>query len=80
MINLTEQEFAKIFDEVGNELVAEFNVSALEREFVQRFGVTQLSTADAEKISATVAVITQLNRKFLFRVLAKVLCKPRQDR
>ena len=77
---MTEQELVKIFDVAGNELVAEFDVWVLEREFVQRFGVTQLSTADAEKISAIVAVITQLNRKFLFRVLAKVLCKPRQDR
>lgn len=57
---MTEQELANIFDEVAKEIVSEFDTSTLERELVQRFGVTQL------------------NQKFLFRVLAKVLCKPRQ--
>ena len=77
---MTKQELAKIFDETANEVIAEFDISTLEKELSQRFGSTQLSAADAEKISAIVAVITQLNRKFLFRVLAKVLCKPRPDR
>lgn len=76
---MTEQELAKIFNETVKEVLTDFDISALERELEQRFGATQLSGADAEKISAVLAVVMQLNQKFLFRVLARVLCTPRQS-
>ena len=71
---MTEQELAKIFDEAGKELAAEFDVSKLEAEFTSRFGTTRLTAEDAEKISAAINVVNQMNQKFLFRVLVKLLC------
>lgn len=71
---MTEQELVKIFDEAGKELVAEFDASKLEAEFTRRFGMPRLTAEDAKKISAAINVVNQMNQRFLFRVLVKLLC------
>ena len=70
---MTKEELAKIFNETNREIADLFNVSELEKEFSQRFGIPELSVDDAEKISAAIAVVNRMNQEFLFRVLLKVL-------
>lgn len=71
---MTTQELAKIFDETSAEILADFDVAKMSKEFESKFGVPQLSAEDGAKIGGVLALSMRLNQEFFFRVLSKILC------
>lgn len=76
---MTKDELRKIFDDAGKETLESLNLPDISQKFAEQMGMSQLSKEDGVKIGTFISLSIQLNQKFLFQVLSKVLCKPQQS-
>ncbi|MBQ6975128.1 MAG: hypothetical protein IJQ16_01060 [Selenomonadaceae bacterium] len=76
---MTKDELRKIFDDAGKETLESLKLPDISQKFAEQMGMSQLSKEDGVKIGTFISLSIQLNQKFLFQVLSKVLCKPQQS-